>query len=395
MREMKERYVVIRRTSSAAGMPNRIIGATAIASKSAWLIEAEELKQSQASNFLTNKDVVCLAKELPMKLISPVALEECSSSSGNAWGINAIKADSSNFSGSGVSVAVLDTGLANNHPAFDGIKVTRKDFTGEGDDDGNGHGTHCAGIIFGRDINGGRIGVAPGVTDVYIGKVIGNKSTTTSLIYGIKWAADQAVDIISMSLGIDFADIQQYYIDLDYPLPIASSRAMAAYNENLKLFERISTYYGQPGVCSQSGTIMIAAAGNTSLRKSKKEYYCHTLSPANAESIIAVSAVQQTSNDFSIAPFSNVYANISAPGVGILSAYINGPNGSKILSGTSMAAAHVSGIAALWAQKLKGDCMLSRNNLVSKLIATAVNKSCIDYNYKDYGVGMVQAPQGE
>ena len=70
-------------------------------------------------------------------------------------------------------VAVLDTGIDPNHVAFNGVNLTRRNFTAEGDDDLHGHGTLCAGTIFGRDVNGLRIGVARGVSDAIIGKVLG------------------------------------------------------------------------------------------------------------------------------------------------------------------------------------------------------------------------------
>ena len=82
-------------------------------------------------------------------------------------------ADTSSCTGNGIVVAVLDTGIDASHPAFAGVEVIQKDFTGEGDGDQHGHGTHCAGTIFGRNVNGTRIGVAMGVKKALIGKVLG------------------------------------------------------------------------------------------------------------------------------------------------------------------------------------------------------------------------------
>src|SRR5690606_41473924 len=87
------------------------------------------------------------------------------------WGVKAMGAYTSPFDGSGIVVAVLDTGIDPTHPAFAGVNLTRRNFTTAGDDDTHGHGTHCAGTIFGRAVNGTRIGVAPGVTEAVIGKV--------------------------------------------------------------------------------------------------------------------------------------------------------------------------------------------------------------------------------
>ena len=67
------------------------------------------------------------------------------------------------MTGNGIVVAVLDTGIDKNHPAFSGAQIIEKDFSGEGNGDQHGHGTHCAGTILGRTTGGKRIGVAPGV----------------------------------------------------------------------------------------------------------------------------------------------------------------------------------------------------------------------------------------
>jgi subtilisin family serine protease len=101
---------------------------------------------------------VAVAPVLPMKLVEPVSALEATSpmAPGSAWGVEAVGALESGFSGTGIRVAVLDTGVDAGHEAFRGLRVTEKDFTGEGDGDRVGHGTHCAGIIAGRDVNGYR-----------------------------------------------------------------------------------------------------------------------------------------------------------------------------------------------------------------------------------------------
>ena len=120
---------------------------------------------------------VAVAPLLPMKLVEPVSTLEAEIpiSPGSAWGVEAVGALESEFSGAGIKVAVLDTGIDASHEAFRGLKVTQRDFTGEGDGDRVGHGTHCAGIVAGRDVNGYRYGVAPGVDELLVGKVVGAK----------------------------------------------------------------------------------------------------------------------------------------------------------------------------------------------------------------------------
>jgi subtilisin family serine protease len=98
---------------------------------------------------------------MPTALIKP--LEVAGAAATGAWGIAAVKADTSNFTGDGVVVAVLDTGIDKSHPAFAGVTIVEQDFSGSGNGDRQGHGTHCAGTIFGRDVSGTRIGIARGV----------------------------------------------------------------------------------------------------------------------------------------------------------------------------------------------------------------------------------------
>ena len=71
-------------------------------------------------------------------------------------------ADKSPFDGSGVVPAVLDTGIDADHPAFVEVNLLIEDFTNSGPKDAVGHGTHCAGTIFGRDVDGFALG-SPGV----------------------------------------------------------------------------------------------------------------------------------------------------------------------------------------------------------------------------------------
>src|SRR6202040_2805180 len=91
---------------------------------------------------------------------------------GEPWGVAAVGADECRYDGRGVTAAILDTGIEVSHPCFKGIKIEQKDFTGSGDGDRRGHGTHCAGVFFGRDVGGKRYGVAPGIDKAYIGKVL-------------------------------------------------------------------------------------------------------------------------------------------------------------------------------------------------------------------------------
>jgi subtilisin family serine protease len=138
-------------------------------------VEVEELDPRRARQMARRPDVLAVARVVPMKLIKPVALDVTADPAATAvtWGVKAVRADTSPFTGDGIVVAVLDTGIDPSHPAFTGVQLERRNFTGESDDDQDNHGTHCAGTIFGRAVNGTRIGVAPGAKKAMIGKVLG------------------------------------------------------------------------------------------------------------------------------------------------------------------------------------------------------------------------------
>jgi subtilisin family serine protease len=157
-------------------------------------------------------------------------------------GIQAVGADASPFSGDGVKVAVLDTGIDTSHPAFSGVELVRRNFTGESDDDTHGHGTHCAGTIFGREVRGKRIGVAPGVRSALIGKVLGRDGGGSDVILeAIEWALQNGAQVMSMSLRIDFpglvADLEREGV----PTELATSMALEGYRANVLLFERLGS----------------------------------------------------------------------------------------------------------------------------------------------------------
>ncbi len=139
------------------------------------------------------------------------------------------------FDGSGVTIAVIDTGIDKNHPDLLGKVAAEISFVqGESPADGHGHGTHVASTIAGSGAasNGRYKGIAPGARLLNV-KVLDNRGSgwTSDILQGMQWAADNGADIISMSLG-------GFPTTINNPLTEAANKLMA------------------------EGTVMVIAAGN-------------------------------------------------------------------------------------------------------------------------------------
>ena len=356
-------------------------------------VSVEEIDRSRVPTLTRNADVVAVAPAIPMRLITPVAMNVTGDplSEGVAWGVHAVGADKSQSSGDGVVVAVLDTGIDRAHSAFAGVDIVAEDFTGEGNQDRDGHGTHCAGTIFGRTTGGTRIGVAPGVKKALIGKVIGSGGgSSDQIVKAILWAVENGADVISMSLGMDFPGFQKALVAEGFPPELATSRALEAYRANVQLFERLAALIRTPAYASHSAVI-VAAAGNESKRTLRPDFEIAVSPPAVAEGIISVAAVGQGDHGLVVAPFSNTGANVSGPGVGVISAKAGG--GLATLSGTSMATPHVAGVAALWAEKIGKSGRLSLLELTSRIVGSAgYSTLAAGFDPFDVGAGLVAAP---
>jgi len=354
-------------------------------------VTTAELSNQDADELRRDREVLSLAPVMPLKLHEPLHDLETTNEQDITWGIKAVCADTSPFDGRGVTAAVLDTGIDPKHEAFEGIAIIEEDFTGEGNGDKNGHGTHCAGILFGKPVGGLRIGVAPGIDRVLIGKVLrrnGSGSTEGSL-RGIQWALSEGANVISMSLGIDFPGFVKRLNRSGIRLSVATSMGLEAYRANIIVFERLAAFARSRGAIFQA-SIIVAATGNESDRPN---FEIAVEPPASAEDIIAVGAVGQSANGLTVAPFSNTKANICAPGVGIRSAKPGG--GLCSLSGTSMATPHVAGVAVLWADKLLRTLgHLETTTLAAHVIGSGTHASLMaGFNAFDVGAGVVQSPQ--
>ncbi len=246
------------------------------------------------------------------------------------WGLTAIGQEMSKFTGKGIDIAILDTGFYLQHPDFVGRKITGKSFINDQawDFDGNGHGTHCAGIAAGYKslVDGLRYGIAHNA-NLDISKVLGDKGngSTSSILDAIDRCIEKKHKVISLSLGT--------------PVRIGQNPS--------KIFEHIGNK------ALKNNCLIIAAAGNNSNRPNIPR---PVSSPGNAESFMAVAALTDKRE---VAKFSNAGINVSnggridvaAPGVSIFSSFSKNAPGKllyKKMNGTSMAVPHVTGVAALY-----------------------------------------------
>lgn len=357
-------------------------------------VEVADLSRRELSAVTRERDVVAVAPAIPMRLIEPTNFPGLAAptATGSTWGVTAVGADTSPFTGQGIIVAVLDTGIDRTHPAFAGVDVVEQDFTGEGNGDQHGHGTHCAGTIFGQDVGNTRIGVARGVSKALIGKVLGSQGgSSDSIVNAIQWAAQNGAHVISMSLGMDFPGFVAKLVGQGIPPALATSRALEGYRLNVQLFERLASLVRAQSEFTQP-TVIVGAAGNESERQQHPDFEIAVSPPAVSEGIISVAALAEGASGHTIADFSNTGANIAAPGVSVVSARRGG--GLVAMNGTSMACPHVAGVAALWAEKVRVVGPFNVSHLTSRLLASGTTGQLLaGFDPIDVGTGLVQAPQ--
>ncbi|HYU34530.1 MAG TPA: S8 family serine peptidase [Thermoanaerobaculia bacterium] len=402
------RYLVLRKRPDAGDNPfTEMVAAGGAGGGFELPFEAssEDLRDKDAGDLLRDPNVEHLVLSIPFTLIEPLDEPSGGPMAPTAWGVEAVGASTSSQNGEGVTVAVLDTGIDKDHPAFAGITFHPEDlmdFTVNEDGvagsapDEQGHGTHAAGTIFGREVNGTRIGIAPGVKRVLIGKVLGPTGGPTEAVYNaVDWALRRHADVISMSLGMDFPGLMTRLVHVEgFPEDIAFSRALEAFRSNVRLFDRLAALVAAR-VDSGRGALLVAASGNQSRRSQDPRFTVATAPPAAADGFISVGAVSKTgdaSSPFTVASFSNTGCLLAAPGVSILSASVGGGLMSK--SGTSMAAPHVAGVIALWTQKRfpqqerpQGWAREVQRDVESHVVAVP------GQTRNDVGLGVVQAPR--
>lgn len=270
-----------------------------------------ELEPNEVNKIKKDKDVAFIEENAPVKVASSETSVTSSTQQTIPWGIHSIGADLSlNQQGNTkIKVAELDTGIANHSDLNIAGGISFVDGVSSYSDD-NGHGTHVAGTISALNNDNGIVGAAPNA-DVYAVKVLDQSGTGyyDQLIQGIQWAIDNKMNIISLSLG--------------------GTQISQALHQII-----------QEAV--QQGILVIAAVGNQG-SGSETELY-----PALFPEVVSVGAVNK-SHQRSAFSSTGSELDLVAPGEGILSTTKDGAYG--IMSGTSMAAPHVTGAAAaLWSR---------------------------------------------
>jgi subtilisin len=275
----------------------------------------------------------------------------------NSWGVQHILADVAHASGnrgSGVKVAILDTGIDYSHEDLDGNYRGGHDFVFDDDDpfddSFNSHGTHVAGIVAAEENGIGVVGVAP-EADLFAVKVLDGAGFGTEgwIIAGIDWAVRNGIEVINLS--IEGPDRQGLHDACD-----------AAYD---------------------AGVILVAAGGNSLAGGGPVEY------PAGYDSVIAVTATDAFDTPGYFSPIDEKL-ELAAPGVDVLSTVAGGNY--DFLSGTSQAAPHVTGVAALSilsnTEDISGDGLVNHEDVRLMLQIEAIDLGSAGKD-EIYGYGLV------
>lgn len=274
-----------------------------------------ELTPNQAAKMKLNTNVLAIEPDRVVALgscftvVSPTLI---------TWNVN----KTGYGDGTGKTAWVVDSGIESDHPDLN-VDVSRsRSFLTDNTsfEDENGHGTHVAGVIGGKNNTFGTLGVASGANLVSI-RVLDKdgEGTGSAIMQALSYisANAKAGDVVNMSLGIDtISNILDNQV-----------KAIAA-----------------------KGIFISIAAGNESKA-------ANLTSPArvNATNVYTVSAVDSLNLFASFSNYGNDVVDFAAPGVRIVSSYLEGRYAR--MSGTSMSAPHVAGVLLLVGSNVKHSTM--------------------------------------
>jgi subtilisin family serine protease len=257
----------------------------------------------------------------------------------------------------GVTVAVLDTGLDGSHPEFNGHVAPGYDYVNNDPDpsDDNGHGTHVAGTIGAATNNGVGVAGMSWVTRIMPVKVADAQGRVNSAdwINGVVFARTHGARVINMSFGG----------------PGTSGVEQATIND-----------------AWNAGLVIVASAGNSAQEGNPVNY------PASYDNVVSVGATSAADRRASYSEYNNRVDLVAPGGDGnnatldqwILSTI---PNGYGLASGTSQAAPHVAGLAALM---FSTSTAWTNDSLVRAMLSTATDLGPAGRD-DEYGYGLINA----
>ena len=338
-----------------------------------WLVNAISCNASSdiIYRIARHADVEVIAYDEMKYLLWDEEVKAVESTRGMTQNITHVKANevwNLGYTGQGVTVAVIDTGVNFNH-------IDLADHLWDGGDeypnhgyntlenshdvsDGFGHGTHCAGVVCGDGTSGTQTGIAPNATLMCI-KVMDDTGygNATSISAGMEFAIEHGADVLNMSLGIPFASSavrEMLRGACVNALECGIAAAVAVGNDGqLQISFPVPNNVRVPGGCpppwihpdqeSNAGglscCIAVGAVDFNNVRAAFSSYGPFTW--------------QETAYaDYPYNPgMGLIRPDISAPGVGIVSASPNNNNGHVTMEGTSQAAPCVAGVMALMLEK--------------------------------------------
>ena len=338
-----------------------------------WLVNAISCSASSdvIYHIARHNDVEVIAYDEMKYLLWDEEIKAVEPARGMTQNITHVKADDVwdlGYTGEGVMVAVIDTGVNFNHiDLADHLWDGGEEYPNHGYNtienshdvsDGFGHGTHCAGVVCGDGTSGTQTGIAPNATLMCI-KVMDDSGygSATSISAGMEFAIEHGADVLNMSLGIPFASaavremLREACVNA---LQCGIAAAVAVGNDGqLQISFPVPNNVRVPGGCpppwihpdqeSNAGglscCIAVGAVDFNNVRAPFSSYGPFTW--------------QETSYaDYPYEPgMGLIRPDISAPGVGIISANPNNNNGHVSMDGTSQAAPCVAGVMALMLEK--------------------------------------------